>query len=117
MTNLTKTDVKSGILDFCKTKGFKPGSLFVAKANLSIPMVFDDNKDFEFTLLTELKRMNTFVDEGEIFMFVDGHAVMNNGSWDFWYEFLFRGQTVFIHTFDFGNWTLTQFEKRTTKHE
>lgn len=106
------------ILEFCMKRGFRPGSLLVAKEHTQLGMIFGD---LDEALAEQVKTGRSApttipICEGSVLLFVDGHGVRlggKDGPWDFWYEFLLEDRIAYIHAFDLGRMQLKLFDIRT----
>lgn len=103
MSGMSKSEVEQMLLDECKEKGFKPGSLFLAKTDFWLPRVPGqiDSVSIEPEDLVNLVQRNGYVIQEDIWMFIGVHPVMNHGSWDLWFEFLSKDETIYVNAYVF----------------
>lgn len=98
----TKQEIRQDLLAECELKGFRPGSLFMPKSDFWLQKVPGnvDGLSIEPHELPNKQRQQEFLIPGEFLMLVDVHVINNNGSWDFWFEFLLDGQTFYAWAYE-----------------
>jgi hypothetical protein len=122
MTEMGDADIKTALLDFCSSvNNIRPGSLLVAKEFVSFNGVyqnFDVLKSVALAPLASRKNLPTIIriPKGGAVLFVDVHGIeipfQDKVSWDFWYELLYMERSFFVHAFELGERTLSQFVLR-----
>lgn len=111
----TKQEVEQELLEECREKGFRPGSLFVPRGDFWLPRIPGklNGTAVEASELSAYKQQNGYVFEEDIWMLVAIHAVDNHGFWDFWLEFLNKDETFYVKLYYILGRMKDHFEVRT----
>lgn len=113
--NRTRQEVEQDLLEECRAKGFRPGSLFVPKSDFFLPRVPGKLNGVSVPAenLADYKQQSDYVFQEDIWMLVGVHAVDNHGYWDFWFEFLNKEETFYVKMYHVISRMKEYFEVRT----